>query len=493
MRLTLSPAVERALAVAQGLARAAGGDQVGPGHLLVALLREEDGHAAALAESAGVDLGLFRGAKEAEGEPLPLSRDLDTALHDARDLAAELSFERIVTGEAAFLALARLPDLAELLRGAGLIEARLTRPEPKPLPALSEGIHLEDVTERADTARLLDAAANRAREALRVLEDHARFVLDDALLCESLKGLRHDLTRALLEHGPPGLLEMRDTLGDVGTSVQAEGEYRRDSLRDVVLAAGKRLGESLRSLEEYGKLIGPQLGERVEALRYRFYTVEKALSLVGKAQRALRDARLYVLLSGASCVASLEWTIEQAAEGGAAIVQLREKELTDREWLRRAADVRRWTRRAGVLFIVNDRPDIARLVEADGVHLGQDDLPVREARRLLGPDALIGVSTHEPEQVNRAVLDGASYLGVGPTFPSGTKKFDHFPGLDFVRQATTMTAIPMFVLGGIDESNVRSVAQAGATRVAVGQAVAAADDPRAAAAALLEGLRADEP
>src|SRR5438045_2406989 len=112
MRLALSPAVERALAVAQGLARAAGGDQVGPRHLLTALLREEDGHAAALAESAGVDLRPFREGEEAEGEPLPLSRDLEAALHDARDLAAELSFERIVTGEAAFLALARLPELA---------------------------------------------------------------------------------------------------------------------------------------------------------------------------------------------------------------------------------------------------------------------------------------------------------------------------------------------------------------------------------------------
>ncbi|MGL4555586.1 MAG: thiamine phosphate synthase, partial [Gemmataceae bacterium] len=404
MRLSLSPAVERAMSVAHGLARAAGGSQTAPAHLLAALLREEHGHAADLAESAGLDVASFRAGDGADGEPLPLSPDLETALHDARDLAAELSFERVVTGEAAFLTLARLPDIARLLRERGMDEARLVRPEPAALPPLGDVLPLDDVTERADAARLLDAAANRAREALRVLEDHARFVLDDAFLVEQLKGLRHDLTRALIEHGPPGLLAMRDTLGDVGTAVRADGEYRRDSLRDVVAAAGKRLGESLRSLEEYGKVVSPLLGERVEAVRYRAYTVEKALALVASGRQALRDARLYVLLSGSSCVASLEWTIEQAAAGGAAVVQLREKSLNDRDLLRRAADVRRWTRRAGVLFIMNDRPDIARLVGADGVHLGQDDLPVREARRLLGPDALIGVSTHDADQVRRAVL-----------------------------------------------------------------------------------------
>ena len=94
----------------------------------------------------------------------------------------------------------------------------------------------------------------------------------------------------------------------------------------------------------------------------------------------------------------------------------------------------RWTRDAGCLFIVNDRPDLARLAEADGVHLGQDDLNVAEARKILGPGPLIGISTHTPDQVRRAVFDGASYIGVGPTFASSTKEFDALAGLEFVRQ-----------------------------------------------------------
>src|SRR5204862_5034719 len=128
--------------------------------------------------------------------------------------------------------------------------------------------------------------------------------------------------------------------------------------------------------------------------------------------------------------------------GGAHIIQLRETTLGDRELLERTRNVRRWTRQAGLLFVVNDRPDIARLVEADGVHLGQDDLPVKEARRIVGPDLLVGVSTHSIEQVRRAVLDGASYLGVGPAFASTTKEFEHFPGLEFVRQASAETSLP---------------------------------------------------
>src|SRR5206468_11654961 len=132
------------------------------------------------------------------------------------------------------------------------------------------------------------------------------------------------------------------------------------------------------------------------------------------------------------CARSLDWTIQEAAAGGASMFQLREKQMDDRALLERARKVRRWTRQAGALFIMNDRPDIARLVEADGVHLGQDDMPVKEARRIVGPDLLIGISTHNLDQVWQAILDGANYIGIGPTFPSATKEFPEFPGLDLV-------------------------------------------------------------
>ncbi|HYV36323.1 MAG TPA: thiamine phosphate synthase, partial [Gemmataceae bacterium] len=146
--------------------------------------------------------------------------------------------------------------------------------------------------------------------------------------------------------------------------------------------------------------------------------------------------------------------------------------------------VREVTRKAGVVFILNDRPDLARLAEADGVHLGQDDLPIREARRIVGPDALIGVSTHRLDQVRQAVLDGASYIGIGPTFPSSTKNFPQLAGLDFIREATAETTLPAFAIGGITAENALAVKAAGARAIAVSSAVCQANDPRAAAAAL---------
>src|SRR5262249_35566805 len=152
-----------------------------------------------------------------------------------------------------------------------------------------------------------------------------------------------------------------ETLRDVGVGISTEAERQRAGLLDVVRANCKRLQESLRSLEEFAKVHSARLGQELEQLRYRAYTLERALVLGASARRRLRDARLYALLSGRACAAALDWTIAEAAAGGAQVIQLREKELPDGELLGRARRVRQWTRQAGVLFIVNDRPDIARL------------------------------------------------------------------------------------------------------------------------------------
>ncbi len=493
----LTPAVTRALEAAQRHARARGGDRVQPLDLLHGLLEEEEGRAAILAIGAGLDHAAYRlqaGTPPAppSGSPdLELHPDTHAALRHAGQLARDLSGEHTVASEALLLALLRTGDeLRQTLEPHGLrlarLEADLLARRPAPLQ-LDEPLRLGDTTEQADLARVLDAGANRAREALRVLEDHARFALDDAFLTAELKRLRHDLTDALRMHAPH-LLEARDTPGDVGTTLATDAERRRASLGEVLRANGQRLQEALRSLEEFGKVHDVRLGEAVEQLRYRSYTLERALVLGTDARRRLEGARLYVLLSGATCAAALDWTIAEAAAGGAHAIQLREKGLSDRELLERARKVRRWTQKAGVLFLVNDRPDVARLAGADGVHLGQDDLPVREARRILGPDALIGVSTHNVEQLRQAVLDGASYVGVGPTFPSSTKDFTELAGLEFVRRAASETTLPAFVIGGVNAETIGAAVAAGARRVAVSAAVAAADEPRAAAALLLAAL-----
>ncbi len=359
--------------------------------------------------------------------------------------------------------------------------------QPPPL-RLDEPLNLAELTEEIDTARILDAGANRAREALRVVEDYCRFALDDVFLTSELKRLRHALTATLADLPAQRLLEARETRRDVGTTITGAGEHDRPSLLAVAQANLKRLQETLRSLEEFAKVRNPALAPALEQLRYHSYTLERAIVLGTSARQRLASAWLYILVSGSGCQAALDWTIQEAAAGGAQIVQLREKNLTDRALLERARQVRQWTRTAGVLFILNDRPDIARLVEADGVHLGQDELPVKEARRIVGPDALIGVSTHDLEQVRQAVLDGASYIGVGPTFASATKSFTEFAGLEFVRQVAAETSLPAFVLGGVSLETIAAAVAAGARRVAVSHAIGQAADPRAVAAELRRRL-----
>jgi thiamine-phosphate pyrophosphorylase len=267
-----------------------------------------------------------------------------------------------------------------------------------------------------------------------------------------------------------------------------ESEGRRTSALEVARIGLKRVQEALRSLEEFGKVRSAELGRTLEGLRYRSYTLERALFLGATARQRLEHARLYLLLTASACVRPLREVVFEAAAGGVDLIQLREKGLDDRLLWERARQVREWTRAAGVLFIVNDRPDLARLVEADGVHLGQDDLPVKEARRILGPDALIGVSTHGIGQVRQAILDGASYVGVGPTFPSATKEFAQLAGVEFVRQATAETSMPAFVIGGVDLRTIDAAVAAGARRVAVSGVLLRSDDPRATAAALKRAL-----
>jgi thiamine-phosphate pyrophosphorylase len=341
-----------------------------------------------------------------------------------------------------------------------------------------------------DTYRILDACANRAREGLRVLEDYARFVCDDRLLGAELKRIRHEL-RAQLDRLPRSkLLASRDVMHDVGRVYTTDSEWCRNQPLDVFAANFKRTQEALRSLEEFGKLENQQFAESMEAVRFRVYMLEQSMLLALDSQSRLDGVKLYVLVSSDQCRIGLERTVREALAGGAQVIQLREKSKADRDVVAIGHMVRRCTRDAGALFIMNDRPDIARTVDADGVHVGQTELSVRDTRRIVGPRALIGVSTHSIEQARQAVLDNANYIGVGPTFTSSTKSFETFPGLDLVRQVHSEIRLPTFAIGGIGPDQVTSLMAAGASRVAVSGAICSADDPRAAAAALRQRLDA---
>ncbi len=500
MKLEHTPALDLALRRGLHLARQEGLTALEPAHLLRGLLAEEEGHCVALLRQAGLDWARWNGgeastplssAENQEGGEIRIAAAVRHILNLARELPSAVTEEgSLASDQVLFALLAEQDALRSELENCGLNYRllRQSRDEEHAPLVLDTPILFEDPRDPIDAGRIVDACGNRAREALRVLEDHARFVLGDQYLSGQLKELRHELALALNEVAPLLLLQARDTEHDVGTANTTPGEQERDSLQHVVLANAKRFQEAIRSLEEFGKVLSPKLGQATERLRYRAYTLEKALVIGGDARKRLENARLYVLVTESLCRASLLGTIREAIEGGADIIQLREKALDDRELLERAREVRELTRRLGAIFIINDRPDIALLAEADGVHLGQEDLPLREARRILGPEALVGVSTHDPAQLRRAILEGASYVGVGPTFPSATKSFDAFAGLDFVRHVAAETTLPAFALGGITPENVGQVTAAGLRRIAVSAAICTAEDPRAAARTLKRAL-----
>jgi thiamine-phosphate pyrophosphorylase len=502
----------RALERAQARARHRGSEHVGPGDLLAALADESESRAAVLLAEAGLEppvILAILGADDAvppsdpRSAPLPSSPEVRDALSEAGAQARALDRSRSVGTEHLLGGLLSLPGaVSELLDAAGFAVAPLldrlnadATAETAPIPMAAEipPLQLTDATETVDIFRVLDASANRAREGLRVVEDYARFALDDPGLTRRLKDVRHRLAEAVRGLDLDALTAARDTRGDVGTSIMAADERVRDNPRAVLIANFKRASEALRSLEEYAKLIDVWLAGRFEVLRYDVYTLEKLTLSAVAAHRTLADARLMVLVGGLPTLGDLTWVVGEALAGGADVIQLREKALPDREWLQRAREVRILTAQAHARFVLNDRPDLARLASADGVHLGQHDMTPRDARRIVGPRMVIGVSTHDREQLDHAIVAGAGYLGVGPVFPSETKDFSDLAGLAFVTRAAETTNLPWFAIGGINETNVDRVLEAGATRIAVSAAIVHAARPRDAAATLRARLLANAP
>ncbi|WP_168566656.1 thiamine phosphate synthase [Crateriforma spongiae] len=342
--------------------------------------------------------------------------------------------------------------------------------------------------------RILDASLNRVGEGLRTLEEYARFVLDHPAHSATGKQLRHDLATAAGRLSKVRLLSARDTAGDVGTTIGLDSEASRESITVVVHAATQRTGQSLRCLEEYGKCIDVDFAADIERLRYVFYDWSARLGVIaesGQADRGasrrkcIRDARLYFLIDAMSSDEALASHVVALADAGVDVFQLRDRSASDRTLYRRSLAGAKAAGEAGALWVVNDRADIAAASNADGVHVGQDELPIGAVRGVVGPDVLIGVSTHDVDQATEAVRGGADYIGCGPVFAGRTKSFDAYVGPAFLSDIVALDLdIPAFAIGGIDAGNVRSVIDTGCARVAVTGALRDADEPTAAARAL---------
>jgi len=196
----------------------------------------------------------------------------------------------------------------------------------------------------------------------------------------------------------------------------------------------------------------------------------------------LRAARLYLICDARPEGRDASPFLAAALRGGVDVVQLRDKRLDEDELLAAAREFRIACAAAGALFVLNDRPDLAAAAGADGVHVGQDDVPVAEARALVGDERIVGLSTHTPEQVDSAA--GADYLGVGPVYATPTKPGRAPVGTALVVHAARHATVPWFAIGGIARDTLRPVLDAGASRVAVVRALTRAADPEAEARAL---------
>jgi len=337
--------------------------------------------------------------------------------------------------------------------------------------------------------RLLDANLNRAFEALRTLEDIARFQ-DQAAFQSKYKLLRHQLRDATQNWSHEQLYVSRDADQDVGRETKTTAEASRiGGLSEITEAAAQRIQQSLRCLEETSKFVYPNSAPAIESVRYQVYDINAQLLLSQKRDLDfLKQAKLVVL---ADCQIPLDQFVQRVKDislAGVDLIQIRDKQLDAQELIRctqsaiKAVDLKR-TR-----IVVNDRADILQCTSAFGLHVGQSDLTVAQSRSLIAPACIVGLSTHDLEQVTQAMAVGADYIGCGPTFASNTKDFSKFSGLPFLREASaflreTNSTIPAFAIGGIDLSNLKSVLETSVQRVAVSKAIWKAERPGIAAEA----------
>jgi thiamine-phosphate pyrophosphorylase len=317
--------------------------------------------------------------------------------------------------------------------------------------------------------RILDANLDRAREGLRIIEEWCRFGLNNAQLAGECKQMRQELAGW---HGSD-LRDARDTPGDLGTQLTHPQEEQRSSIEQLLQANLCRVEEAMRVLEEYGKLYKPEMAKACKQMRYRVYSLESNLRSHQRHQQ-LKNAQLYLVTSPSEHLLAV---VQAALEGGLTLVQYRDKNADDLVRFAYAQKLAQLCHRYGALFIINDRVDLALAVDADGVHLGQQDLPVAVVRKLLGSKKIIGRSTTNPEEMQRAIAEGADYLGVGPVCETVTKPGKAAAGLDYVRYAAKNAPIPWFAIGGIDTNNINEVLGAGAERVAVVRAIMEAEQP----------------
>ena len=312
-------------------------------------------------------------------------------------------------------------------------------------------------------AQIIDANLDRAREGLRVLEDWARFALGRKDLVKTLKNFRQTLGK----HHHKIYKESRNFTKDECAGLSHPEQFKRTDSNSIISSNAARVQEALRVIEEFTRDHNQDLSNISSELRYKIYNLEIVLL-----EAQSNDSLLKILIeNNLYCIThdieNLFEKIKDILEGGVKIIQLRCKEGKDSDNLKFAIKIRKLCNKFGAIFLINDRVDIALACQADGVHLGQNDMDIKSARSILGFSKIIGISASNELDIKKAIQDGCDYLGIGPVFASTNKK-DKIPlGIDTLKSLTKDISIPWFAIGGIKQENISELRENNIGKVAI--------------------------
>ena len=332
--------------------------------------------------------------------------------------------------------------------------------------------------------QIIDANLDRAREGLRVLEDWARFGLGENDFVIKLKNYRQILGKNHLEV----YKQSRNYIEDNCKGLTHQEQINRKTPEQIISSNSSRVQEALRVVEEFSRLHNNELSKIASEIRYEIYTLEVdllSLSKFKKSKKILKENDLYVITDKKE---NLLETVEDILIAGVKIIQHRFKTGNDKNHLHEAIQIKNLCKRYNSLFIVNDRVDIALAVNADGIHLGQEDLDLKTTRKLLGSSKIIGISANNEIDISNALKGGCDYLGIGPVFETATKMNKKPLGIEKIKILTKDLNIPWFAIGGIKSNNISYLRSHGFKKVALISQLMNSEDPKEEAMMILKKL-----
>ena len=339
-------------------------------------------------------------------------------------------------------------------------------------------------TDDSNIYQIIDANLDRAREGLRVLEDWARFGLGKEDFVIRIKNFRQILGKNHLEI----YKKSRNFIEDPCKGLTHVEQINKKSSEKIIIANSARIQESLRVIEEFSLIHNNELSKIASEIRYEIYTLEIELLNFNYRKRAnliINENNLYAITDQKENLLPL---IEKILSGGVKIIQYRFKSGNDKLNLKEAIKIRCLCKKYNSLFIVNDRVDLAIASDADGVHLGQDDMDIITARKLIGNSKIIGISANNLTDINTAIKNGCDYIGIGPVFKTLTKKNKESLGVDKIKALTKELEIPWFAIGGINKSNISLLRKHGIRKVAIVSGLFNSEDPKEEAIIILKEL-----